>query len=78
MCIQLNFKNRGLPHSFIIIWLNHSTKRQTSEEIDEIISTKIPDPNKEPEGYDVVSKIMMHGSCGLGYQNSPCVIGGKY
>nr|GEU81997.1 copia protein [Tanacetum cinerariifolium] len=34
------------------------------EDVDRFISAELPNPRKDPEGYNIVSELMMHGPCG--------------
>jgi hypothetical protein len=45
--------------------------------IDLWISAEIPDPEKDPLGYVLVSEHMMHGPCGEKNENCPCMKKGK-
>nr|GEY63596.1 DNA helicase [Tanacetum cinerariifolium] len=36
-----------------------------AKDIDQYISAELPDPKLDPDGYRVVSEMMIHGPCGL-------------
>ena len=69
----IEFQKRGLPHSHICLWLEASDKLRTPQQIDKYISAEIPNKEIDPELYQLVTKNMMHGPCGLEYQNCPCM-----
>ena len=64
---------RGLKHAHILILLSIQL---TVDDIDEIISAQIPDPKKKPELYHCISQYMLHGPCGPGYPEAPCMENG--
>ncbi|GFW37130.1 hypothetical protein TNCV_5020281 [Trichonephila clavipes] len=45
--------------------------------IDEILSAEVPDIEIDKDLHDIVSKNMIHGSCGSLNNNSPCMSDGK-
>ncbi|KAL5177437.1 hypothetical protein HKD37_08G023211 [Glycine soja] len=47
------------------------------EDIDKIISTEIPNNYTDPELYEIVSKHMIHGPCGLPNRSAPCMVNRK-
>ena len=59
----VEFQKRGLPHVHIIIWLAKEAPLD-AEKIDSYISAQLPDPKKDPIGYDAISSFMVHGPCG--------------
>ncbi|XP_021771182.1 uncharacterized protein LOC110735317 [Chenopodium quinoa] len=67
----IEFQKRGLPHAHILITLAPEDKPKCPEDIDVIISAKIPDKDRDPLTYETVTKNMLHGPCG------PCLIDGK-
>ncbi|GFW68469.1 uncharacterized protein TNCV_3300111 [Trichonephila clavipes] len=46
-------------------------------QIDEIISVEIPNPETDRKLYDTVTKNMIHGPCGALNPSSPCMKEGK-
>ena len=73
----IEFQKRGLPHVHILPWLHPNDKLQTPESIDRVISAELPDKRKYPQLLDVVTKLMMHGPCGMANPKSPCMNEGK-
>nr|GEZ89640.1 helicase [Tanacetum cinerariifolium] len=47
-------------------------KCKTPNQIDDIISTKLPFQEEDPEGYKVVTEFMLHGPYGKDAKSSPC------
>ncbi|KAJ1278908.1 hypothetical protein BS78_04G115000 [Paspalum vaginatum] len=68
----VEFQKRGLPHVHIIIWLAKD-EPPDAQKIDFHISAQLPDPEKDPIGYDAVSSFMIHGPCGHLNPYSPCM-----
>ncbi|GKA99358.1 hypothetical protein Tco_0827295 [Tanacetum coccineum] len=60
----IEFQKWGLPHAHILLWLEERFKCTTPDEINNIISTELPSPAEDPDGYKVVSEFMLHGPCG--------------
>ena len=54
---SVEWQKRGLPHAHILTWLHYKI---TSNEIDDVISTEIPDENVDKGLYDIVVKNMIH------------------
>lgn len=51
---------------------------RTPDDIDAIVCAEIPDPDEEPELYDMVSTNLMHGPCGMAMDpNAPCMRNGN-
>ncbi|XP_076061247.1 uncharacterized protein LOC143037028 [Oratosquilla oratoria] len=50
-------------------------KRVTASLVDEIISTEIPDPGKEPRLHDIITRNMIHGPCKGFNEQQPCCQG---
>ncbi|KAI9091201.1 hypothetical protein K1719_028265 [Acacia pycnantha] len=60
----IEFQKRGLPHAHILIWLAERDKIKEPEDVDKIISAEIPNPDSDPQMYELVQKYMMHSPCG--------------
>nr|GEU82001.1 helitron helicase-like domain-containing protein [Tanacetum cinerariifolium] len=45
------------------------------EDVDRFISAKLPDPRKDPEGYNVVLELMLHGPYGVDSLKALCMKG---
>ncbi len=64
MVRTIEFQKRGLPHNHMLLILNDKDKLRTEEDVDSLICAEIPDPEEDPELYEVVKTCMMHGPCG--------------
>ncbi|KAH7665744.1 DNA helicase protein [Dioscorea alata] len=73
----VEFQKRGLPHVHILLWLEKESGIMIASEIDNIVSTELPDKRSDPIGYDAVSSFMIHGPCGLANSQAPCMENGK-
>ncbi|XP_071713690.1 uncharacterized protein [Rutidosis leptorrhynchoides] len=68
----VEFQKRGLPHAHICIFLDERDKMSEPEDIDKYICAEIPDKNEDPELYQLVSDLMIHGPCGEKNPKCPC------
>ncbi|GJW69018.1 DNA helicase [Tanacetum coccineum] len=68
----IEFQKSGLPHCHTLLWVDSSNKIQDATQIDKYISVELPDPMEDPKGYKVVSKLMMHGPCGIANPSAAC------
>ncbi|XP_057760313.1 uncharacterized protein LOC130980674 [Arachis stenosperma] len=73
----IEFQKRGLPHAHMLLWLNAESNLQSVEIVDEFICAELPNPQKFPSLYNVVTKYMIHGPCGPLRPSSPCMKDGK-
>ncbi|GKC27442.1 DNA helicase, partial [Tanacetum coccineum] len=48
-------------------------KIRIAEDVNQFISAELPDPRIDPEGYNVVSELMMHGPFGAISLKAPCM-----
>ncbi|GFW10802.1 helitron_like_N domain-containing protein [Trichonephila clavipes] len=67
----VEWQKRRLPHKHILILL---CNKITSNEIDDVICTGIPDVNMDKDLHEAVVKSMIHGPCGTFNPNSSCMI----
>ncbi|RID65595.1 LOW QUALITY PROTEIN: hypothetical protein BRARA_D00779 [Brassica rapa] len=70
---RIEFQKRGLPHEHILLWFGNSSRTPSSEEVNEIISAELPNKEEDPEAYNLVTKHMIHGPCGVINPKSPCM-----
>ncbi|GJY36478.1 DNA helicase [Tanacetum coccineum] len=73
----VEFQKRGLPHCHTLLWVDSASRIRIVEDVDRFILAELPDPRIDPEGYNVVSKLMMHGPCGATSSKAPCMKGDK-
>ncbi|XP_057739848.1 uncharacterized protein LOC130956937 [Arachis stenosperma] len=73
----IEFQKRGLPHAHMLLWLNGESNLQSVEIVDEFICAELPNPQKFPSIYNVVTKYMIHGPYGRLRPSSPCMKDGK-
>ena len=67
----IEFQKRGLPHAHILGILQSNWKPRTEADSDRIVCAEIPDPEKFPRLYFIVTSHMLYGSCGAA--NPTCV-----
>ena len=68
------YQKRGLPHDHALYWFSEQDKIKTSDGVDRIISAEIPDPDEDPEYYELVTRLQMHGPC---TPEKPCMATGR-
>ncbi|GJZ17098.1 hypothetical protein Tco_0553221, partial [Tanacetum coccineum] len=54
-----------------------SSKVKEDADVDKYISVELPDPVEDPDGYRIISELMMHGPCDLVNNNAPCMKNGN-
>ncbi|CAF2106222.1 unnamed protein product [Brassica napus] len=70
---RIEFQKRGLPHAHILLWFGNSSRTPSADEVDEIISADLPIKEEDQEAYNLVTKHMIHGPCGVINPKSPCM-----
>ncbi|KAI9121592.1 hypothetical protein K1719_008625 [Acacia pycnantha] len=70
----IEFQKRVLPHAHILIWLAERDKIKEPEDVDKIISAEIPNPDSDPQMYELVQKFMMHSPCGPLNPKAQCMV----
>lgn len=66
----IEWQKRGLPHSHSLIWLSD---RLRPEQIDQIISAELPDPDQDPVLFQTISRNMIHNICGQQNPHARCM-----
>ena len=69
----IEFQKCELPHAHVLLILAHPYKPKTVADYDAIVSAEIPDKNRNPNTFNTVKQIMMHGPCGIFNSNAPCM-----
>ena len=73
----IEFQKRDLSYAHILLILNQNDKIRDIDDIDDIICAEILDRNIDSNLYNIISRNMMHDSCGSVYPNSSYMIDGK-
>jgi len=59
----IEFQKRSLSHAHIILTIASDDKPICREDVDRLISAKIPGQTIDPLAYDIVTKFVVHGPC---------------
>nr|GEW58210.1 DNA helicase [Tanacetum cinerariifolium] len=73
----IEFQKHGLPHCHTLLWVEPKDKIQHAVDVDQYISAELPDPESDPQGYGVISEMMVHGPCGPFDSEAICMKEGK-
>ncbi|GJW62962.1 DNA helicase [Tanacetum coccineum] len=73
----VEFQKQGLPHCHTLLWVDSASKIRMPEQVDQFISAELPDPTIDPDGYRVVSELMMHDPCGAANLKASCMKASK-
>lgn len=73
----IEFQKRGLPHAHILLFMDAKFKLPTTDDIDQIISVKIPDKDKDSFYHEAVKDLMIHVPCRAVNRNLSCMLDGK-
>jgi hypothetical protein len=77
-CIHtIEFQKCGLPHMHLLIILDEEFKITTPDDVDCTVQAYWPDPNTEPELFNVIKSCMVHGPCSTINKELPCMKDGK-
>lgn len=72
-CHVVEFQKRGLPHAHILIILEPRAHPTTVEQVDNIVSARLPDQEAEPELWETVTTCLLHAPCGRAHPDRPCM-----
>jgi len=56
----VDFKKKGLPHAYILMWLNWTNKLENASDIDKILFVELPHPNMYSQLSEAVSKYIVY------------------
>ncbi|GBL64932.1 hypothetical protein AVEN_160280-1 [Araneus ventricosus] len=73
----IEFQKRGLPHCHILLTLDSSSKIRTKDDIDKFVSAELPNIYVNRRLFEIVTKCMVHGPCGIMNPNAPCMKDGE-
>lgn len=70
---NIEFQKWGLPDAHIALFFYLVDKIRDTKWINRCISTELPEKDRDPVWFEVVSVHMMHGLCDRNNQRSPCM-----
>ena len=73
----IEWQKIGPPHAHLLGICDNANKPRTIADYDSVVCVELPDKQAFPELYQIVSKFMIHGPCGIANPNSPCMEDGK-
>ena len=73
----IEFQKRGLPHGHSLTILDPSSNPQTPDDINKLICAELPDPDLDPELFQIVIATLLHGPCGSHDRTRSCTKDGK-
>ncbi|KAK2422714.1 hypothetical protein QL285_033225 [Trifolium repens] len=73
----IEFQKRGLPHAHFLVFLQPAYRIIHPHNIDKIICAEIPDKDRDPELFDIVTSLMIHGPCDPPNKDPPCLQNGR-
>nr|GEW40490.1 helicase-like protein [Tanacetum cinerariifolium] len=71
--LEIKSSVRGLPHCHTLLWVHSKNKIKVAQDVDRFISAELSDPKIDPQGYRVVSDLVMHGPCGAAKMSASCM-----
>jgi len=70
----IEYQMRGLPHAHILVTFSKEDKPITFADYDKLVCAELPDREAEPELYETVTELHLHGPCGASLNpHSPCM-----
>ncbi|XP_065318558.1 uncharacterized protein LOC135926563 [Gordionus sp. m RMFG-2023] len=72
----IEFQKRGLPHAHLLFIISSEHKIDTAEAIDKFVCAEIPDRTNNSQLFNIVTRFMIHGPCGILNPRSPCMDNG--
>jgi hypothetical protein len=64
----IEFQKCGLPHIHMMVTLDKKDRPSTPEKIDLLVNAELPDKEKEPRLFELISQFHLHGPC----KKQPC------
>ena len=61
----------------LLVFLGPDDKIRNAADVDTVVSAQIPDPDTEPILYDITTRNMVHGPCGVNKPNAKCMVNGR-
>ncbi|GJY78997.1 DNA helicase [Tanacetum coccineum] len=68
----IEFQKRGLPHCHTLLWIDEFVQVRRDKNIDTYVSAELPSQDVDPQGYRIVSELMMHDPCGIANPSATC------
>ena len=74
---SIEFQKRGLPHVHILMIMRLQDRPRDASDIDHVICAELPNPDKSPELYNIITTCMLHGPCGSENPKAVCMVNGS-